>query len=109
MLQEFIDIVHSPLRRMQFDKTKHRRWVAVDDVIDLVNGGFGLNATMLRNHIIKYLSTQNNKESEKMKCYGCDKEIERPYKRMRCENERERQPFCKECATNLMKIKRGMI
>jgi len=44
-----------------------------------------------------------------MECYSCDEKIETPYKYMRVEGERKKQPFCKGCATNLMKIKMGMM
>ena len=46
-----------------------------------------------------------------MDCYGCDKEIKPgdEYKRMRVEYERQKQPFCKECAERLMKIKLGFM
>jgi len=46
-----------------------------------------------------------------MECYGCDKKIEDgdDYKRMRVEGERQKQPFCKDCAERLIKIKMGVM
>ena len=41
-----------------------KKWVAVDDIIDLVNSGFGLNANALRKHITKSLSTSQSEGTE---------------------------------------------
>ena len=48
------------------------------------------------------------KQTNKIKCYGCDKEVNiSDTKRMRVVHERKKQRFCKECYDRLVKIKLG--
>ena len=48
---------------------------------------------------------------DKMKCYGCDREIgkDEKYYRMRVEHEKRKQVFCEECYKRLAKIKLGLL
>lgn len=57
----------------------------------------------LDNHITK------EPENDSLVCYGCDCEMENAYKFLKCEDKLMKMPFCKECATRLIKIKLGYI
>lgn len=59
-LREFILDAKDLERIDKRDKFNEKKWVSVEDVINLVNGGFGLNVNQLRKTILKEIEGGRN-------------------------------------------------